>query len=348
MNRLILSLRKGLLLFYIGCSCTLSFLGADDLSTAVEYEKSGQISEARTLYLSWLKKELDNQHPSYGRTLLHVLRLGGDSDEILNVLDSYLPGVTNSHDRIEILKFAAYVADLSGKGEKAKEYFSKLQSIEKGEYDWILSYYDVLKGSEIPPEDPLTVFFHTNNEHYVKNKALVYFLYLNIVSADLGQVINWQEQMEGQFPFLKNYPEWLFFNWYFYSLGEKQDRADEYKSILIDNFSNSPETAIAEGRMSLLSNTAFLIGGGNPSTEDLVPATPASPVQALFYLQAGAFGSRANAVSLQKDIKRQTGLSASIIKRGESFKVIIETPSPDKDQKQLTRAGFEVFRIPRL
>jgi len=268
--------------------------------------------------------------------------MGGDIDDILNVLDSYLPAVTNSHDRIEILKFAGYVADLSGKSEKAKEYFSSLHDMKNGEYDWILSYYGVLKGSEKIPEDPLTISFHTNNELYVKNKALVYFFYLNIASDDLNQVINWQEQAEGRFPFLRNYPEWLFFNWYFYSHAEKQDRADEYKSILMHKFSKAPETAIAEGRMSLLSNPAFLIGGGALILEDPVPATP---VQVRFYLQAGAFSSQANAVYLQQDIKRKTGLSASINKRGEVFKVIIETGNPGKDQRQLAGAGFEVFRI---
>lgn len=345
MNRSILSPEKGFLLLILYCLFSLSLLEADDLSTASGFEKNGQSSEARSLYISWLKKEANHTNPSYGRTLLHVLRMGGDSDEIFQLLDLCYSGVSNLHDRIEVLKFGAYVADLSGRSEKAEVYFSRLHEMENMQYDWILFYYDVIKGSDEAPEDPLAVAFHTNSELFVKNKALVYFIYLSNNNEDLRSVINWQEQAEGLFPFLKKYPEWLFLNWYFYSRGGDMVRAGDYKTILQNNYPKSPETAIAVGRIRLLSNPAFLIGQGDSETLDT--AVPAVDFQVLFYLQAGAFSSRANAVSLQQDIKSKTGFSSSLHKRGEIYKVVIETNDPVRDQKLLGRNGFEVFRIPQ-
>ena len=314
-------------------------LPADDLNRASLLEKEGRSDEARALYLLWLKAEENRESPSYGRTLLHLLRMGGDSQELLEQLDNFLPGVGNPQDRNEILKFAGYLADLTGDSSRSAAYFSSLSG--DGRLDWIRDYNSMAEGSAIPPDDPLLISFQTADQNYIKNKALIYLLFLNSADKDKRTLINWQEQAEVRFPFLREYPEWYYISWYCYSGIEEESKVRDYRAALLNRFPSSPEAALIRGRIRLMVNPSFFIFS---EPRDTAAADPL-PDDTISYLQAGAFGTFANAAALQKAISEKTGLSAEIRSEDSVFKVVVKTLRAEQDMALLKELGFDVFRI---
>ena len=336
-----------LLTFFL---CTVSLYG-DNLTDAALLEKNGDISGARSLYLQWLSEEANRSRSDYGRTLLHVLRLGGERQSLFEVLDSFLPGVKNTQDKMEILKFGAYLSDLSGMEKKAAHYFSLLSSFNESVPSWKMDYYSLLNNSNTDLEDPLAGNSSYHREADFADTAILYLIHLNESAANMD-ILDWQVRMDIRYPFLRDYPEWLFLNWYF-SRGRKMKAQEEnFSSLLIERFPAAPETGVVKGNIQLFPSPSYLLTEANPvlsllntePTEMDQPSGTVSSSEKLYYLQAGAFGQEANAEELREEISRKAALNAEVIQSGNVYKVIVRTYEPDRDSEILRAGGFDFFR----
>ncbi len=322
------------------------------MTEAALLEKNGDISGARSLYHQWLNEEANRNRSDYGRTLLHVLRLGGDRQGLFNILDSCLSGVRNIQDRIEILKFGAYLSNLSGMEERSTYYFSLLESLDESAASWIGNYYSLINNSYTNLEDPLAGNSSYQRESDFKEAAVLYLIYLNITTAEDQDITDWQERMDARYPFLQNYPEWLFLNWYFSRERNMEVQEDYFSSLLAERFPTAPETGLLKGDIQLFPSPVYLLTDVH-SDLSLPNEEPAESCQLpggigssgkLYYLQAGAFGQKANAEELKQEINKQSPLNAEVIQSGDIYKVLIRTYDPDKDSGVLRAGGFDVFR----
>ena len=346
-SRKIRSLFRGILILSVCGNVT-----GTDLDEAFLLEKNGDLTGARVLYLQWLDTAVNRNQPDYGRTLLHVLRMGGDKTDLLNTLDSYLPGVQNTQDRKEILKFAAFLSDLSGMEERAAGYFILLEGEDGQAQVWKKDeYYSLLNGGQSPQGDPLAGESAYHKESDFKNISILYLLHLNSVSDDSGKLKEWQEKMDSRYPFLREYPDWLFLNWYCSRGRNINEQAELYSSLIKKDFPGSLEAGLIDGTIHLYPSPFYLLytaennavhaedDEGDAYSED-TPDLSVTP----YYLQAGAFGSRSNAEELRQEIYAKSSLNAEIIQSENIYKVIIRSDNPDRDAGVLQAGGFDVFR----
>lgn len=343
-----------LLLFLLGAGTV--WLRGEDLLRAEELEKQGRLEEAGALYARWLAREENQNSPSYGRTLLHRLRMGGPAEEVLDLLDAHVSQVRNEQDKRELLQFGGYLADLAGQPLRAAAYFSALSFPDRERADWIAAYYRFLRGDPGLPEDPLTLPARGMDPQLLKSSALVYLLALSR-RAEQGAFRSWVGRAERQFPFLKNSPDWLFLAAFSYERRGESERSEGYRRSLEEGFPQSPEAAILEGRLRLLSSPAYLLlPDAAPAEETAPPAVPAAetapPAEVpqaaepsrLVYLQAGVFSSRRNAEALRRELAERSGLPAAVFPAGVAYRVLIPTEKPAEETRRLKILGYEVFR----
>ena len=342
MYRKIRIIKKHLPYVFLLLSAVPVFLTANDLSDAQNLENRGNTEEARSIYIRWLETGENRATPSFGRTLLHLLRMGGDRKELLELVDRHFPFVNNSEDRREILKYGAFLADLSGQFQRAGRYYSILENAGENQFDWVGDYYNISGNEVFDPADPLLFPASLETEEHAKNRAIVYLLSLSGNSSTNREFQDWLIRAEIKFPFLQNYPEWLYMVRLCCIDLNLPDKAETCEDRLLREYPDSPEAAVIRGEIHSLPAPLFFLTAEQPPAEEVILST----VQKDF-IQAGAFSSRKNAESLDFSIREKTGLTPYVLQTGSVFKVLLESSFPERDLDLLKRNGFDGFRIPQ-
>ncbi len=317
-------------------------LFGSDLDRAADLEASGDLESAADLYESWLNRRANRTDPDYGRTLLHLLRSGGSPGGQLALLEKYLPYVNNAYDREEVLKFGAYLAELSGNLELAEKYFILLQEKDP-RYDWIPSYLNLQEDKIRSVDDPLMSSLLLDDEDHIASRLILYLLTLSLKPETGREAENWIRLAEQTYPFLVEHPSWLYQVWSVSGIFELDELTDKYRERLIRNFGESPESGIVEFRISPYGNPLLLSAyssiGESPGEE-----TPAAAATGEF-LQLGSFSDLGNAESLKENVEGNTSFSLRIVFQDGLYKVLLPTASAESDRQNLKQRGFDSFRV---
>ncbi len=321
-------------------SCLAGFhVCADDLARAAELEASGDRDTARDLYIRWLTDDENRADPGYGRTLLHLLRSGGTPETLFGLLERFLPYVENPQDKLEAVRFGAYLADLTGRFDLSQRYFYQLM-IADPRTDWIREYFSLLEKGSPEPSDPLNFTSDLVDEEHAKNRMILYLISLYVNKASEETVIHWIERAETAFPFLRNYPDWYYAVWLICRNSALMDIQNRYKGDLIRNFPDSPEAGILEREVEILLPPVFLV-----QRDPRLMQENADTVEKYEYIQMGSFGSLEHAEKFCEEIKRDTGLSPEVFQIEGLYKVILATSTPGKDQDALKKSGYDSFTV---
>ena len=333
-----LRINKRFFLSSIVFLCFLSpYLRADDLDRAAALEAAGDKEAAGDLYEKWLEQRENRSDPGYGRTLLHLLRSGGSPGALLNLLEKYLPHVNNPYDRMEAVRFGAYLADLSGRMELAKEYFSLLRE-EDPQYDWINSYIALQENQKISLADPLVSTGSLVDEEHAKNRMILYLIFLSRMDKPFK---NWIIKGERVFPFLTSYPDWTYQVWSVCTDKALHKTAGEYKNRLLRDFPESPEAGMVKSKVVPYGNPVLLLPVDLDEAGQTAAETPTEE-----YLQIGSFGDQDNAESFKIELERSTGLSVVVVPIDGMFKVLCPTFSAAEEIRILKQKGYDSFKVP--
>jgi len=344
MHRMMRIKKRSFLLVWVLAAVFPPILSASDLLLrASDLEDAGHAREARALYLDWLEIPVSRGSAQFGRILLHYLRMGGDTEQSLAVLEANLPYVEESEDRADLLLLGAVLADLAGHSEVSASYYRSMGEEGRNSSSWLSAYHALSSTPDVPPPDPLIVPIESNREESLKNAALLYLMYLHRTGAGRPDLLNWLEQAAGHFPFLETYPDWLLLQYQSFTMLGMAERAGQYRRKLLKDFPESPEASVLIGRAELFPLPVFLLDGDVLSGQEgevLGPAVSTAP-----RLQAGAFGSEDNAVSLEEELE-SLGFDAFITREGGVLKVLIRTGEPERDARRLKAAGYDTFIVP--
>ena len=324
-----------LLIFFSPC------LRGNDLDRAAELEASGDLESAADLYENWLNRSSNRTDPDYGRTLLHLLRSGGAPDLQLTLLEKFLPYVNNAYDKNEVLKFGAYLAELTGNLDLAEKYFSLLNR-EYPRYEWVISYLNLQEGKISRIEDPLMSSLMLESEDHISNRLILYLLSLSPETEQDNATGIWIQRAENAFPFLRNKPSWLYHVWSVSRMFQLDEMTREYEKLLLQEFEDSPETGIVESRISLYSNPyslAVYATVTDPNGEDMKMSVETE------FLQLGSFSDLSNAEGMKEELERNTSFSIRIVQQTGQYKVLLATESAESDQKLLKQKGYDSFKV---
>jgi tetratricopeptide (TPR) repeat protein len=314
-------------------------LCADDLSKAQDLEREGRFDDAREYYVRWLHDSKNSGTASFGRILVHTLRISGSLKDDLLLVEDSLNKVLLKEDKLVLIETALVLAELTSDQEKKKKYL-----------DLLLEAQDDLPGRDSPALTRLVfqdevlslrdLGLGTSLSDLQKKNQYV----MALRNLEDEQILIWLDKVHNEFPALLNEPDWLYLVQQKLAQGGKEDQAQNYRQILIDEFPQSIERALLKKQhISLLPNPQSLLK--DLSVFETVPVVDAEVQKVL--VQVGAFQDYDNALQMKREIESR-GEQCRIERDGNVHKVIIISTNISETERVLESLGIKWFRIPRI
>jgi tetratricopeptide (TPR) repeat protein len=180
-------------------------LCADDLSKAQDLEREGRFDDAREYYVRWLHDSKNSGTASFGRILVHTLRISGSLKDDLLLVEDSLNKVLLKEDKLVLIETALVLAELTSDQEKKKKYL-----------DLLLEAQDDLPGRDSPALTRLVfqdevlslrdLGLGTSLSDLQKKNQYV----MALRNLEDEQILIWLDKVHNEFPALLTEPDWLY------------------------------------------------------------------------------------------------------------------------------------------
>ncbi|MBF9015090.1 MULTISPECIES: SPOR domain-containing protein [unclassified Oceanispirochaeta] len=312
--------------------CTAA--GASDLlDRAGSLEREGKSEEARVLYIQWLSKSGSSESDSFGRILIHTLRMPAPLKEDLNLIKKNLYRVNSVQDKKDIIRTALILCELSGNHELTQQYLSALSAL----------YED----AGVSPGRDVTISRLTMSSD-------IKYEYMAALeeNAESPRLLMWIDRAHNQHPFLITEADWLFQLQKVLNKAGYSSQAEIFKKRILKDFPDSIEASLLNKQIFPLAGPEELFSGAEDSEviQDNIsaadPSTDPLPDSSSEYTlyQAGAFQKYENASRLKIELE-EAGLVSHVKKEDSAYKVIVESRNDDLTIKILNEKGIQAFRI---